>query len=204
MAIDRTVHRRGAGDGEREAGVVGLGVVVHVRTGETVTGERRHVRQRGVDRDAVVALADAQAAGEVVHPERGAEHPGEPAVDHPAPGQDRDEEREHPHEVGRVLERPLAFVQRLVDEPELALLQVPQAAVHELRALRAGAGGEVVPLHQRGAQSAAGGVERHARAGDATADDEDVEPLLAETRAATRRARSHRWTGWSPGQVTGW
>ena len=40
----------------------------------------------------------------------------------------------------------------------------------------------VVALHQRGAQAAAGGVERHARPGDPAADDEDVEALLAQAR----------------------
>ena len=69
----RAVGGGGAGDGEREPGVVGLRVVVHVRAGEAIACERRHVRQRGVDVDPVVALADAHTAGEVVHPERAAE-----------------------------------------------------------------------------------------------------------------------------------
>ena len=42
----------------------------------------------------------------------------------------------------------------------LALLQVAQAAVDELRGLRRRARGEVVALDQRGAQPAGGGVER--------------------------------------------
>ena len=75
----------------------------------------------------------------------------------------------------RVVPQPLALVQRLVDEPDLALLQVAQAAVDELRRLRRRARGEVVALDQRGAQTAGGGVERGAGAGDAAADDQHVE-----------------------------
>ena len=105
----------------------------------------------------------------------------------------RDEERQDAHEVRRVLERALAFVEALVDQPELALLQVAQAAVHELGALRARARREVVALDERGAQAPAGGVERHAGAGDAAADHEHVERLVAEPaerRGPIERRRS--------------
>ena len=53
---------------------------------------------------------------------------------------------------GALRAQPLAFVQRLVHQADVAVLQVAQAAVHELRALRRRAGGEVVALDQRGAQ----------------------------------------------------
>ena len=104
----------------------------------------------------------------------------------------------------RVLERALAFVERLVDEAELALLQVAEPAVHELRALGAGAGREVVALDQRGAQAPAGGVERHAGAGDAATDDQDVEAFLAESLQRPGPLEEVGSTGWSPAQVTGW
>ena len=86
----------------------------------------------------------------------------------------------------RVLERALAFVERLVDEPDLTLLEVAQAAVHELGALRARARGEVVALDQRGAQAPGGGVERHPGAGDAATDHQDVEALVAESLEGRR------------------
>ena len=66
-------------------------------------------------------------------------------------------------EVRRVAQRDLALGERLVDEPELALLEVAQAAVHQLGRLRRRAGREVVALDQRGAQAAGGRVERDAR-----------------------------------------
>ena len=85
------------------------------------------------------------------------------------------------HEVRCVLAQPLAFVQRLVDQPHLALLQVAQAAVHELRALRRRARGEVVALDERRAQPTRRGVEGDADAGDASADHDDVEGLVAQS-----------------------
>ena len=62
-------------------------------------------------------------------------------------------------EMRGVLAQSLAFVQRLVDQPDLALLQVAQPTVDQLGALRRGARGEVVALDQRRAQPARGGVE---------------------------------------------
>ena len=99
------------------------------------------------------------------------------------------------HEVGRVVEQALALGQVLVDEEELLLLQVAQAAVDELRRLRRRARREVVALDEGRAQAARGGVEGHAGAGDAAADHEDVELLVAqagERRVAVEwRARRH-------------
>ena len=80
----------------------------------------------------------------------------------------------------RVLDEALAFGQRLVHEPELALVEVAQAAVDELRAPAAGARREVVALDERGAQAPAGRVERDTRPGDAAADDEHVEVVVTE------------------------
>ena len=175
-----TVDRSGAGDGQGEPGVVDLGVVVHVRAGEPVARQRGHVRERSVHGDAVMPFPDADPAGEVVHPECAAEHPGETPVDDAPAREHGDEEREHAHEMRRVLERALPLVERLVDQTELALLEVTQATVDELRALRAGARGEVVAFDQRGPQSPGGAVERHPGTGDATTHDEDVERLVAE------------------------
>ena len=95
-------------------------------------------------------------------------------------GEDRDHERQQLDEVRRVAAQPLALVERLVDEADVALLQVAQAAVDELGALRRRAAGEVVALDERRAQAPRGGVEGDAGAGDAAADDEHVERLGGE------------------------
>jgi len=74
----------------------------------------------------------------------------------------------------------LALGQGLVDEAELLLLEVPQTAVDELGRAGRRAGGEVAPLHQGRPQAPTGGVERHAGAGDAAPDDEQVEGLRGQ------------------------
>ena len=86
-----------------------------------------------------------------------------------------------------MLERALALGEVLVDEPDLALLQVAEPAVHELGGLRRRARREVVALDERGAQAPAGGVERDARAGDAAADDEHVERSSPRRRSDSDR-----------------
>ena len=63
------------------------------------------------------------------------------------------------------MQQALALAQRLVHEADVAVLQVAQPAVHQLRRLGRGARGEVVALDQRRAQAAGGGVEGHAGAG---------------------------------------
>ena len=189
------VERRGAQDREREAGVVGGGVVVEVGAGQPLLGQRRHVGHGLRLLEALVELADAGAAGEVVHPHRAAERPGHLRVDQAVLREDRDEERQEPHEVRGVAAQPLPLAQGLVDEADVAVLQVAQAAVHELRALRRRAAGEVVALDQRGAQAAAGGVEGHPGAGDAAADHEHVERLgaqLLQRRGAVERTLRHQ------------
>ena len=84
----------------------------------------------------------------------------------------------------RVVAQALALGQGFVHEPDLALLQVAQAAVGQLRGLRRRARREVVALDERGAQAAGGGVEGRAHPGDAAADDEDVERVVAEAAKA--------------------
>ena len=67
--------------------------------------------------------------------------------------EDRDEEGQHLDQVRRVAAQPLALGERLVDEADVALLEVAQPAVDELRGLRRRARREVVALDERGAQA---------------------------------------------------
>ena len=125
-------------------------------------------------------LADAQAAREVVGPHRCAEQPGDAAGEEAVAGEHREQERQHPHEVRCGVAQYLALGQRLVDEADLALLEVTDAPVHELRRLRRRARGKVVALDERGAQAPGGGVERNPDSRDPAPDDEHVELLVGE------------------------
>ena len=162
----------GAGHRQRQPGVVDVGVVVQVGPGEPSGPQGGHAGEGVVGGDLLVDVADAEPAGQVVGPEGGADAPrrGPAAVD-------GEHERHPPDQVGGVPEQPLALGQGLGDEPELPLVEVPQAAVDQLGRLRRRPRGEVVALDQGRAQSPGGGVEGHARAGDAPADHQDVEGL---------------------------
>ncbi len=170
----------GAGHGQAEPGVVGPRVVVQVRRTQALTGQRREVGHGLVDRHPLVELADPGSAGEVVHPHRAAHGPRQLLVDHPVASEDRDEERQRLDEVGGVVPQALAFEQRLVDEPDVALLEVAQAAVDQLGRLRRRARREVVAFHERGAQPARCGVEGAPDPGDPSADHHHVETGLRQ------------------------
>ena len=88
----------------------------------------------------------------------------------------RVEERHRPDQVRRQPgQQQAALLQRLADQAEVEHLQVAQAAVDQLAAARAGAGGEVALLEQGGGEAAGDRVERDPGADDAAADDEHVE-----------------------------
>ncbi len=170
----------GSGDGERQAGVVGLRVPVHEAGHQPVGLEVGEVFQRRRGVDAPVALADAQTAGEVVAPQRRRVGLGHAAAHHPVLAEQGDEERKRTDEMRRVLQQALAFGQRLVHQAEIALLKVTQAAVDQLGGPGRRPGREVVRFDQGGAQAPGGGVEGDAATGDPPADHDDVEALVGE------------------------
>jgi hypothetical protein len=88
-----------------------------------------------------------------------------------------DHEAQRAHEVRREVHVDLALEQRLAHEPEVEVLQVAQAAVHELAGARRRAAREVRALDEADRVAAGRGVQRDPRAGDPPADDEDVERL---------------------------
>src|SRR5205823_14541296 len=91
---------------------------------------------------------------------------------------DREQERLEPDEVGGQAQESRALFQRLRDEPEMKLLEVPQPAVDEPRGSARRARADVVLLDESGLQAARRRIEERPRADDPAADDEHVEPLV--------------------------
>ncbi len=174
------VECRGAEHGQSEPCVVGPCVPVEEAIEQVVGLEGREVGERLGLRDALVAPPDADAPGQVVEPERGAVGAGDALVQHPFPPEDRDQKGKGPDQVRRVVEQPLSLGQVLVDQPVLALLQVADPAVDELRRLGGGARGEVVPLDEGGPQAPTRRVEGDPGTGDSPADDQHVEGLRGQ------------------------
>ena len=181
-----------AGQGDGEAGVVHLRVVVADAAGEGVVPERGHGTQTGRVGEVPVARHRRVHAGErVVERQTGAHVQ---AVLHAV--LQRQQERRGVDEVRRQrLDEQAPLVQRLADEREIELLEVAQAAVDELAGAAGGAGREVALLHQRDGEPPAGRVQGDAAAGDAAADHQHVEvlggePLQLSLARVTRRRTS--------------
>ncbi len=190
--IDRhrtVVEDGGAQNAKGEPGVIGPGVPVE-EAGHQVVGPQGGEVGEGLFLGHLLMPApDAHAAGQVVEPESRQVGTGHAAVDHPGAAEEGDEEGDGGDEMRSVLDEPLAFGQVLVDQPELALLQVADAAVDQLRRLGRGPRGEVVLLDQGGAQASAGSVEGDPGSGDPSSDDEDVEGLALGAAPAPARGR---------------
>ena len=188
------VQRCGAADGDNETGVVGGGVEVEVAADQVLGGQRRHVLERLGLGDPLVELADLEPAGDVVAPHGGAEQAGDLGGDHAALAEHGQEKGEELHEVRRIGEEALTLGEGFVDELDVALLQVTEPAVNELGRLGRRARGEVVAFDERHLETTRRGIERDAGAGDATADDNEVEGLVAEAiegRGAFECCESH-------------
>ena len=123
----------GACDGQGEACIVGFCVVIEVRGRESPAVHCGKVSERGTGAEPAVDATDAPPAGEVVHPHCRTQCTRDLAGDDAVLREDRDHEGEHVHEVRGIAAEALAFVQRLVDQAHVALLEVTEAAVHEFR-----------------------------------------------------------------------
>ncbi len=179
---DRPAGRCGPSDGERESCIVSGRVVVDETTAQLVEVGRRKMSGRLFGGHSSVQLADPPAAGQVVHPQRGAERLGDLARDHAVLGHDRQQEGEHLDHVRSVAHQSPTLVQRFVHEADVAVLQIAEAAVDELRALRRCAAGEVVALDQRRPQPTVRCIEGHSDARDPAADHQHVERFAAVER----------------------
>ena len=104
--------------------------------------------------------------------------------------QARHQKRRRIDEMRRQLDHELALEQRLADQPEVEVLEVSKTSMDHLRRAARGARRPVGALDDRHRVAARGGVERHAGAGDAAADHDDVELSSARRLQARRCGRA--------------
>src|SRR5579872_1104759 len=89
--------------------------------------------------------------------------------------------------MGGDAQQYLALVQRFPHQPEIELLEIPQAAVNQVRVFSAGAGGKMVLLHQRDPQRLSGNlrpqrqVASRPRSVDSAAQNQNVENLRTQS-----------------------
>jgi hypothetical protein len=174
------LERGGAGQRQGQAGIVRPCVEVQEAGNEMIGAQRRQMGQRLILGDALVADADAEAAREVVEPQRNGVGAGHGLGDHAVAAEEGYEKRQGADELGCVVQKALTLGQIFVDQSELALLQVAQAPVDHFGGLRRSARGEVTLLDERDLQAPAGGIERNPGSGDPSAHHQDVEPLVGQ------------------------
>jgi len=107
----------------------------------------------------------------------------EPGADRQPAGRRADEgnhERDGAHHVRGDPREGRAFAGRLARPPQIEPLQRAQAAVNGPLMIEGGAGSEVVALDERRAKAALRGVVCDGQAGDAPADDEQIEETAGE------------------------
>ena len=165
-------------DGDDEARVVGLVVVVDAARAQSVGPQRGSQRERAGgcdDQRGAVAEAGERPVGHHARADR------DRAVR--TVGAQRHAEAERAHEVGcdDAGERTALGV-CLAHELHIAHAQVPEAAVDELGGCARRPRGEVVTFEQRDAQPGPRGDPRHAGADDPASDDHDVERLVSKGR----------------------
>src|SRR5208282_666584 len=96
----------------------------------------------------------------------------------------RHDERQIVHDVGRVLQKQSALLERFHDEANIALLQVTHPSVCQLGAATGGALAEVALLEQQHIVAARSGIDCYAYAGSAAAHNDHV-PCLGMNFDAT-------------------
>ena len=189
----RVLEHSSPQDRKSQPGVVGPGVVVDESGNETVRAQSREVRGELLSGDATVALADAPAAGEVVHPQSGRVAPCGGPVNGSSIAEQGNEERKGLDEVRCVLEQETAFGEALADEAEVMLLEVAQAPVHHLGRLGGRAGRKVAPFHESGSQPPRGRVQRDTGPGDPSPHDDDVVAFACKPGQSDVTVENGRW-----------
>ena len=156
----RPLANGGTGEGDCEAGVVELAVPVADRACEARRLEAgRRLERRPPPEQAYPAeplrtgerLVDRQAdavEGQAAEPARETVR--------------RHDEGQRLGEMGSVVEKQPPFAERLADERDVALREVPHAAMHEFRGPTRRALGEVISLDEQRGKPADGGVHGHA------------------------------------------
>ncbi len=161
---------------QRHARVVGGAVVIEEPTLELLAQERRLQLVDATGAHGAVQLGRAEFGKAVINPQADVEDEQPRAI----ALVDRHQEFERPDQVRRQLHQERPLVGALEHQPELRVLEVAQAAVHQLRRFGRRSRREIGFLDERDFQAAQRRVAGDAGAGDAAADDQEIERLFAE------------------------
>ncbi|MNR04080.1 hypothetical protein D3C85_1200080 [compost metagenome] len=131
MVEDRgAVKRRAARHRQRQARIVDPRIEVQEPAQQTLFLEGRAMRQDFGRGQLLMQDALAPAAGDVIRPQQAFKRLGQALVEHAVLLQDREQERQALHQVPGVAPQPLALEQGMPHQAKIALLYVPQPAMH--------------------------------------------------------------------------
>ena len=173
----RVVHHDGARlrgtdrVGQRQSRIVRRRVKV-ARAAEQIV--RAKHRLSGEHRVAIQPMISADIPEErenVVQHERSAEFPAR----NPRAAVHRPRELQRSHQVRRESQQSVSLGARLEDEMHMSVLEISHPAVNQPRRPARRSTGEIALLDERDCESTEGRVARDRAAGNAAADDEDVE-----------------------------
>ena len=163
-----------------------LRVVIARTADEAVRLQPRHLREQLVARE---RSADSAATCQPTTNRR-APRPT-PICQRPAPrtAVNRNAQLERLDEMRREREQPLALAQRLVHEPELEMLEVPQPAMNQPRRSAAGAHADVAAFDEQRLDPAERRLARNRRAVDPGADHDQLVRTLRLAACSCWRAK---------------
>ena len=175
----------------RQPRVIELSVVINHAAVQALRLQRGNAPQRFLAREHL-RTADAQPARQQVirlHP-HAVERPLPPLVA-------RHDEGLVMHQVRRVLDEQSPLAQRLQHQRHVALLEIPNPAMHQLRAAAGRALGEVMLFQQQRAITARSCLHRRAQTRRAAADDQHVPRLFRRLDLVKRLSAIHAqaWRG---------
>ncbi len=168
---DRAVSAGGTRGRQDQPRVVALGVEVAGAAEQAALADRGLELEEGALAQHAVRGHIAEQRQQVVGPHAGRETPER----EPVTTMQGEDERKRSDEVGRDAEEDAPLPVRFPHQPELALLEIPEAAMDQPARPGARAGGEITLLDEHGGKAPHRGVPGDPRPGDAATDDQQIE-----------------------------
>ena len=168
-----------AGDGDRVASIVDLGVMEADSAGDLPRIKVGRKRLGLVD---IEALGSRHGTAITSHAAQGVveTHAGSDVRALPPPS-DGEEKRDGSHEMrGQSIEQEPALREGLMDERELALLEIAETTVCQARRARRRASCEIALLDEGDGESACCRIECSTAPDDSATDDDDVDVVVAQ------------------------
>jgi hypothetical protein len=169
----RTIGARLVEDTEHQAGIIHERIAIVRSTAQPVLAKAGHASEKvRASREVMVPHAgkkviERQHEAENPAPRKEAAIMGEPVT--------------HAGDQPRCLaQQALSFGERMADQPDIALRDVAEAAMHHLRRAARGAPGVIALFQQEGTQTSARAFPCDASAGDAAADHDHVPAVLIQ------------------------